>query len=165
MADLNLGHQTGAVNQLGAPFGPVPLLGTVGAGNPEDHGSDIEIDENATGAVRLPLGLMALRVIGDSMAPVAVDGNYVMCDTKDPEPPNLVVCKLDPTRALFRRLSLVTRADTFILEPINIAGGQRTLEKHRDELLEVYRVVGVCFIMEGTSADERAHDGGAVDRG
>lgn len=122
----------------------MPLLGSVAAGDPDAH-EDVRIDRHGMGELLLPRGLMALEVIGDSMSPVVLPGQFVVCDTARPKPRDLVVCELKKGGAFFRRLSLVTKGGTYILESVNLTNGA-TVEVDPDDVLEMYRVVGVCYL-------------------
>ena len=81
------------------------------------------------------------------MAPVALDGQVVICDDIPPVDNDLVVCCLTGRGAIFRRFGLVTQAGTITLHTVNPAhGGEK--EFARDQIESIHRVIGVRFIVE-----------------
>lgn len=105
----------------------LPIIGTVAAGDP--YTPHLKIAPTSDEFVRNHEGTFALRVIGDSMAPVALDGQVLICDGVHPVAGDLVVCCLQARGAVFRRFAVLTQADTITLEAVN--PGARQLDGGR----------------------------------
>lgn len=71
----------------------IPLLSTVQAGLPTDHG-DLCYDEFVEVPGNLPKGCYALKVTGDSMSPLIDDGDMVVVDpSRWPKPGDCIVAR------------------------------------------------------------------------
>ena len=71
----------------------LPVLSTVQAGNPTDHG-DLCYDEFIEVPGKLPKGCYALKVTGDSMSPLIDDGDVVVVDPdRWPKPGDCIVAR------------------------------------------------------------------------
>lgn len=71
----------------------IPILSTVQAGMPTDHG-DLHYDEFIEVYGSLPAGCYGLRVKGDSMSPLIDDGDIVIVDTaRWPKPGDYIVAR------------------------------------------------------------------------
>lgn len=74
-------------------FSCIPLLSSVQAGLPTDHG-DLCYDEHIEVPGDLPKGCYALKVNGDSMSPLIDDGDVVVVDpNRWPKPGDCVVAR------------------------------------------------------------------------
>ena len=74
-------------------FKKVPLLSSVQAGSPTDHG-DITYDEYIDVPGTLPDGCYALKVVGDSMSPLMDEGDVVVVDpSRWPKPGDCIVAR------------------------------------------------------------------------
>lgn len=71
----------------------IPLLSSVQAGSPTDHG-DITYDEYIEVPGALPSGCYALKVVGDSMSPLMDEGDVVVVDpNRWPKPGDCIVAR------------------------------------------------------------------------
>jgi len=140
-----------AFNPVPAPAagsGPgdgIPIIGAVAAGDPTKH--DLRFTREDGGMVRVTPGTFGLRVYGDSMAPVALDGQVVVCDEQGPLPGDLVVACLKAGGAMFRRYTIATRAGTLVFDAVNLAQGG-PVELDPEDIESCHRVVGVRFITD-----------------
>ena len=78
---------------VASKFSRIPLLSSVQAGSPTDHG-DLCYDEYIEVPGSLPKGCYALKVSGDSMSPLIDDGDMVVVDpNRWPKPGDCIVAR------------------------------------------------------------------------
>jgi transcriptional regulator with XRE-family HTH domain len=120
----------------------IPLVGAV-SGDPDTNFAwDIDDSIVATESVSLPK-VRALRVKGNSMDPVARDGQYVLFTEDWPHDGDLCVCCVSD-RKFFKRYYCPPGSGPLVT--LQSVAGHRPLLVKRSEIAWARRVVGVVFV-------------------
>lgn len=109
-----------------------------------DADSHLEFEPVENEAVTIPQGLEVFECKGDSMAPVALDGQYLLVHPDAPvRSGDLVIVALDDGRTLFKRYW--DDGQTVTLESVNQQSHHRPIVARAAAVRWVKRVVGVQF--------------------
>lgn len=118
----------------------LPILGTASAAGQ----TRVAITEHKySGDIPLRSDLHAIQVRGDSMMPIAVNGQFVICTRERPEDGDLAAIELEDGEILFKRV--YWQGKRLLCHSINPAPQYRPIVLKRTDWRRMYRVWGVKF--------------------
>jgi len=122
----------------------LPILATASAA---DYGCHVAYqDHSDLGELDLPESLHAIRVVGDSMLPLALEGQYVLVVDKEPAEGDLAVVDLrDEDEVLFKRVSFPIKTRVILTSVNPDPRYQVPRLVSRSEIRRMRRIWGLRF--------------------
>jgi SOS-response transcriptional repressor LexA len=121
----------------------IPVLAAASAAMPDHVAPDPNIQP--LGRLPVPVGLHAVKVVGDSMVPLALDGQFVLCTDDVPADGDLAIVELrEEDEVFFKRVYLHGR-DIVSLVSINPDPRLRSRVLKRREIRRMRKVWGIRF--------------------
>lgn len=129
------------VEYEGHPKPGIPIVAWASAADPDSRIAMTETGD--LGTIPVPRDLHAVQVIGDSMVPLALDGQYVLCTDDPPATGDVAVVEIKgQSEPLFKRVQI--EDDTIYLLSVNPDPRHQALRKvPRSEIRRMRRVWSV----------------------
>lgn len=141
--DRDLATAAGPSHIRTSPRGPlsIPIIGEAHANSAGNW--TFEEVQPATDFVKVT-DQFAVRISGNSMAPIAYDGQAIVCSRNDSvRDGDLCWCRLKDGRAFFKRYR--TEGTRAILESVNVVSREATITVSQKQIEDIFKVVGVWF--------------------
>ncbi len=120
----------------------IPVISHAAA-NPQNR---LEFEDIENEWTKFPVGIVAIRIIDESMSPVVWPGQFVLCDPEaDVGDGDLVVAKIKYRGLLFKRVYFEKKRDLVMLHSVNQARNEPPLIVDQADVEYRFKVIGAKF--------------------